>query len=72
MIRYIPFVTPLVILLLVIPSLTGCGGGSSSPPPPDFPNLAGAFKFVGCCSVICALLWAVAIIHNANSRKGGR
>jgi hypothetical protein len=55
-------------LVLTLPS-TGCGG--SSAPPPDFPNLAGAFKFVGVCSVIASCVWAYAIITSSNNKKGG-
>jgi hypothetical protein len=67
LIKTIPFLVFFVVLVFLP---TGCAG--SPPPAPDFSNIASAFKFVGCCSVICALLWAAAIIHNSNSRKGGR
>lgn len=65
--RTVPFLVFFVVLVL-LPA--GCGGGSP-PPPPDFPNLASAFKFVGCCSVVCAVIWAYAIVTGSNNRKGG-
>lgn len=64
--RTVPFLVFLVVLVLLP---TGCGG--SPPPPPDFPNLASAFKFVGCCSVVCACIWAYAIVTGSNNRRGG-
>ena len=61
--RTVPFLVFFVVLVLLP---TGCAGA-----PPDFPNLAAAFKFVGCCSVICSLVWAYAIIRGSNNHKGG-
>ena len=55
-----------LLALLLLP--TGCMGPST----PDFPNIAAAFKFVGCCSVVCALIWAYAIVTSSNNRKGGK
>ena len=71
LIRTIPFLTFFVILVLLP---TGCDDDSTRyvpppPPPPDFPVLASAFKFVGCCSVVCSLVWAYAIVTGSNNRS---
>ena len=58
----------LVVALIIASSFSGCG---SSSPPADFPNLAGAFKFVGVCSVVASCVWAYALITSSNNRKGG-
>ena len=65
--RIMPTRVCLVALLLL---LAGCA--SPPPPPPDFPKLASAIKFVGCCSVICAVIWSYAIVTSSNNRKGGK
>jgi hypothetical protein len=57
------------IVIVVVLALLPCGCASS--PPADFPNLAGAFKFVGVCSVIASCVWAYAIITSSNNKKGG-
>ena len=64
LIRTIPFLVFLIVLILLP---TGCGG--SSEPPPVSRNIASAFKFLGCCSVVCSLVWAYAII-NRDGKKG--
>lgn len=65
LIKTIPFLVFFVVLVFLP---TGC----ASSQPPDFPILAGAFKFVGCCSVIASVVWAYAIVRGTNNRRGGK
>ena len=63
--RAVPFFVIFAYLIL-LPA--GCADNPA--PPPDFPKIAEAFKFVGCCSVIASCVWAYAIIRgSANRRK---
>ena len=55
------------LLLVPLLALSGC----TDPQTLDFPRLASAFKFVGCCSVLCALIWATAIVISSNNRRKG-
>ena len=55
-------------LLVGVLLLTGCdsSSGDAGNVTIDAPALSGALKFLGVCSIICSLIWAVSLVFGSN------
>ena len=68
-------ITILPALLVGVLLLAGCdssGGGGSGNVTIDAPALSGALKFLGVCSIICSLIWAVSLVFGSNRYEESR
>ena len=62
-------ITILPAILVGVLLLTGCdssGGAGAGNVTIDAPALSGALKFLGVCSIICSLIWAVSLVFGSN------
>ncbi len=61
----------LPVLAAALMTLSGCGGvgGGSGDVTIDSPELSGALKFLGACSVICSLIWASTLIFGGKRHE---
>ena len=68
-------ITILPALLVGVLLLTGCdssGGAGAGNVTIDAPALSGALKFLGVCSIICSLIWAVSLVFGSNRYEESR